>query len=115
VLDYLGELVDACPDGALRWTSALGVPVINRYHRPITRRIETRLRGRRRRTKFVVGEKPNPSLSKAKDAVTANFTHSVDAAHLQMIALAATDAGMDMLAFTIALVALRPTLKGSTP
>jgi DNA-directed RNA polymerase len=97
VLDFLEDLVDACPDGVLRWTSALGLPVINRYHRPITRRIETRLRGRRRRTKFVVGEQPNPSLSKAKDAVTANFTHSVDAAHLQMIALAATNAGIDML------------------
>jgi hypothetical protein len=24
VLDFLGDLVDACPDGVLRWTSALG-------------------------------------------------------------------------------------------
>jgi DNA-directed RNA polymerase len=97
VLDFLEDLVDACPDGVLRWTSALGLPVINRYHRPITRRIETRLRGRRRQTKFVVGEKPDAWRSKAKDAVTANFTHSVDAAHLQMIAVAATNVGIDML------------------
>jgi DNA-directed RNA polymerase len=96
VLDFLGDLVDACPD-VLSWTSALGLPVFNRYHRPITRRIETRLRGRRRQTKFVVGEKPEPWRSKARDAVTANFVHSVDAAHLQMIALAATKAGIDML------------------
>jgi len=97
VLDCLEALVDVCPDGVLHWTSALGLPVINRYHRPITRRIETRLRGRRRQTKFVVGEKPDAWRSKARDAVTANFTHSVDAAHLQMIALAASNAGIDML------------------
>jgi DNA-directed RNA polymerase, mitochondrial len=97
VLDFLEALVDACQDGALRWTSPLGLPISNRYHRPITRRIETSLRGRRHRTKFVVGEKPYSWGSKARDAVTANFVHSIDAAHLQMIALAATDAGIDML------------------
>jgi DNA-directed RNA polymerase len=96
VLDFLESLVNACPDGVLRWT-LFGLPVISEYHRPITRRIETRLRGRRKRTTFVIGERPNPWLSKAKDAVTANFTHSVDAAHLQMIALAAINAGIEML------------------
>jgi DNA-directed RNA polymerase, mitochondrial len=97
VLDFLEALVDACQDGVLRWTSPMGLPISNRYHRYITRRIETSLRGRRHRTKFVVGEKPDPWRSKAKDAITANFVHSVDAAHLQMIALAATDASIDML------------------
>src|SRR3974377_650771 len=39
VRDFLEDLVDACPDGILRW-DILGLPVINQYHRPITRRIE---------------------------------------------------------------------------
>jgi DNA-directed RNA polymerase, mitochondrial len=73
----------------LRWTTPLGLPVINRYHQPRTIIISVPLNGRRRRVKLAVGDKPGIAKKKAVNAVTANFVQSIDAAHLQFVALAA--------------------------
>jgi Autographiviridae RNA polymerase len=80
----------------LRWTNALGLTVINEYHDPEVKDISVKLKGRRRRLKFVVGDKPEISEKAAVKAATANYVHSVDACHLQMVVLAAEEEGIEL-------------------
>jgi DNA-directed RNA polymerase len=96
VRDYL-EAAVAGNKKQLRWTNALGLPVLNVYFDPDCKRIKTRVNGRWRKTKLAVGDKEEPNLSDAVSAVTANFIHSCDAAHLQMVVLAAAKEGISMV------------------
>ena len=73
------------------------MPVINRYHEPEIKIIPVSLKGRRRRVKLAVGDKPAIAKKKATNAVTANFVHSIDAAHLQFVALAADREGINLV------------------
>jgi DNA-directed RNA polymerase len=97
--DLLERLAELCAENGrpLRWPNALGLPVINIYHKPDIKRVRVRLNGRVRRINFTVGDKDGIWKSKAKDAAAANFVHSVDAAHLQLIALAAAEEGIEMV------------------
>src|SRR5262249_53726971 len=99
VREFLEQLAKLCADNgkALRWTTALGLPVINRYHEPKIKTITVSLNGRRRRVNLTVGDRGGIDKKKAVDAVTANFTHSVDASHLQLVALAAANDGIVMV------------------
>jgi DNA-directed RNA polymerase len=99
VRDFLEGLAEICAERGLplRWTTPLGLPVINRYHEPEIKIIPVSLKGRRRRVKLVVGDKPGIAKKKATNAVTANFVHSIDAAHLQFVALAADKEGFDLV------------------
>src|SRR5262249_34557070 len=92
------ELAELCAEAGkpLRWTTPAGLPVLNVYHEAETERIPVSLNGRRRRVKFVVGDKEDIDTMKAANAVTANFVHSVDAAHLQAVAIEAAKAGIEM-------------------
>jgi DNA-directed RNA polymerase len=45
----------------------------------------------------VVGDKDGIKKGKAANAITANFVHSIDAAHLQLVALAAAKEGINMV------------------
>jgi len=81
----------------LRWTTPLGLPVINRYHRPIVKGISVSLSGRRKDFNFVVGEEKNIWQSKSANSAAANFVHSVDATHLQAVAVAAARAGIEIV------------------
>jgi hypothetical protein len=47
--------------------------------------------------KLAVGDKPGIAKKKATNAVTANFVHSIDAAHLQLVALAADREGINLV------------------
>ena len=99
VRDFLEQLAKLCADNGkpLRWPTAPGLSVISEYHPADAKDIETRLNGRRKTTKLVVGDKEGIKRKKAVNSVTANFVHSVDAAHLQLIALAAAKAGISMV------------------
>jgi DNA-directed RNA polymerase len=99
VRDYLQQLAALCAseNKPLRWTTPLGLPVHSRYHEPEIEIIRTPLKGgRSRRTKLVVGDKKKVLKRKAVNAAAANFVHSVDAAHLQLVALAAAKEGIPM-------------------
>jgi DNA-directed RNA polymerase len=97
VRDFLEQLVGLCgKDRPLRWSSPLGMPIINCYHQPKKERIPISINGRRRRMNLITGDKDAISKVDAKDAVTANFVHSVDAAHLQLVALAAAKENIGM-------------------
>jgi DNA-directed RNA polymerase len=52
---------------------------------------------RRRRANFTIGDKPGIDEDSAADAAAANFVHSVDAAHLQLVALAAEQEGIRLV------------------
>src|SRR5262249_52787856 len=81
----------------LRWTTPLGLPVINLYPEPDIITISTLLNGRRKQTNLTIGDKDKLDKMAAINAVTANFVHSIDATHLQMIALAAAKEGIEMV------------------
>jgi DNA-directed RNA polymerase, mitochondrial len=81
----------------LRWNTAYGMPVINRYHRPIMERVPVKLNGRRKRFDFVVGDEKGIWHSKAANAAPANFVHSTDACHLQMVARFAANVGIEIV------------------
>jgi DNA-directed RNA polymerase, mitochondrial len=95
---WLRDLAMKCArkDKPLRWTSVLGLPVINERHEPEMKNLSVKLNGRRRSMKFAVGDKPEISEKDAVKAVAANFVHSLDACHLQMVVLAATEEGIEM-------------------
>jgi DNA-directed RNA polymerase len=97
--DRLKQLAELCAkeNKPLRWTTSLGLPIQNRYHKPEIKNISVPLNGRRRCVKFVVGDKETIDKRKAVNAVTANFVHSADAVHLMLIALAAAKEGIDMV------------------
>jgi DNA-directed RNA polymerase len=100
VRDYSQQLAELCAseNKPLRWTTPLGLPVHNRYHEPEIAIIRTPLKGgRSRRTKLVVGDKEKILKRKAVNAVAANVVHSIDAAHLQLVALAAAEEGISMV------------------
>jgi DNA-directed RNA polymerase, mitochondrial len=99
VRDFLEELARlyAKEGKPLRWTTLAGLPVINRYHEPEIEPIPVPLNARRRRFNFVVGHKEDIDAKKAANAVTANFVHSVDATHLQAVAIEAAAGGIDMV------------------
>ena len=100
VRNFLETLVKLCADQGkpLYWGTPLGLPVINCYYKPDIKIISLRLKGRRRRVRFVVGDTDQIDRGKAVNSVTANFVHSADAAHLQMVALAARAEGIEMVA-----------------
>ena len=99
VRDFLEKLACLCTakNKPLRWTTLLGLPVINCYYEPEIKRISVPLKGRRRRVNLTVGDKKTIADDRAANSATANFVHSVDATHMQLVALAAAEEGIDMV------------------
>ena len=99
VCDFLEQIAKLYADQnrSLRWTTGAGLPVINRYYKPDIDRIPVWLDGRRRRVELVVGDTPEVAKGDAVNAVTANFTHSLDACHLHMVALEAAKEGIPLV------------------
>jgi DNA-directed RNA polymerase len=78
---------------SIRWTTALGFPVVNAYYEPDKKRIG----GRQLRRTFVIGDKDKIHKDDAMDGIAANFIHAADAAFLQLIAIAAKKEGIPMV------------------
>jgi DNA-directed RNA polymerase len=99
VLDFLERLAELCADNgkSLRWTTPLGLPVINCYYEPEEKRIETRVNDRRRTTTLVIGNTDDVAKEKSRNSAAANFVHSADATHLQLVALAVAEQGIGMV------------------
>jgi DNA-directed RNA polymerase, mitochondrial len=99
VRDWLEKLARICAkhNKPVRWTTPLGLPVRNEYHPGKIVTISTKINGVRRRTNLTVGDLPGIKTNEAVQAITANFTHAADAAHLQFVALAAAKEGIPMV------------------
>jgi hypothetical protein len=98
--DWLRQLALLCAKHHkyLRWTTLLGLPVIIWYHAAETKRIPLYLRdGRRKQVTFAIGYKKKIWKEKAADAAAANYTHSADATHLQLVALACAKEGIGLV------------------
>ena len=97
--DWLEHLAReaAKKDKPLRWPTPLGLTVINIYQPAEVKNLSVVVNGRKRSTKLTVGDKDGIKKKKAKNAITANFVHSVDAAHLHLVALAAAKEGISMV------------------
>jgi DNA-directed RNA polymerase, mitochondrial len=95
-LEALAKLV-ATKGKSLRWTTPLGLPVINCYYEADEKDVSITLNGRRRRVTLIVGDTDDIDGQKAANSVTANFVHSADAVHLQMVALAAAKEGINIV------------------
>jgi DNA-directed RNA polymerase, mitochondrial len=88
---FLEQIVGICNkyNIPLRLTTSLGLPVLNAYYIPIKKTMSVKLNGRRRRANLIIGDTDKIDKRKAKNSITANVVHSSDAAHLQLVALAA--------------------------
>jgi DNA-directed RNA polymerase, mitochondrial len=97
--EFLEPLVDICSAHgmALQWTTYDGMPVINQYFKPDTHNYNYPLNGGRVRIRWVRGDLDEVRGLKARNAVTANFVHSLDATHLRLVARAAKAEGIGML------------------
>jgi DNA-directed RNA polymerase, mitochondrial len=73
------------------------LPVINIYQPAKVKNLSVVVNGQKRSTKLTVGDKDGINKKKAANAVTANFVHSVDAAHLQLVAVVAAKEGIEMV------------------
>jgi DNA-directed RNA polymerase, mitochondrial len=96
---FLKQLVDVCTAHgiALSWTTLDGVPVLNHYYRPDMVNYNFPLDGKRVRVWWAKGDTDEVRGAKARNSVTANFVHSMDATHLRMVARGAKADGIDML------------------
>ena len=84
------------PVKPLRWTTRLGFPVVNAYYAPRTETYSVKIGDHRRRTNVITRETDEIKRASSRNSATANFTHSVDACHLQMVALAARQANIPL-------------------
>jgi DNA-directed RNA polymerase, mitochondrial len=108
VRKFLEKLVRLCKkhgNKALSWPTALGWLVINDYHKPILKDLNGivwrqsktgKLIKARWRVTQVIDERDEIWVSKAANSVMANFNHSNDAAHLQLVSLAAAKEGIHL-------------------
>lgn len=93
------------------WTTPVGLPVLQRYPKVKARSVEVTFRGKRMQL-LVAGEGGAPSLleflednkgawndaRQASSAIAPAFIHSLDAAHLMLVANACADRGIDSMA-----------------
>jgi DNA-directed RNA polymerase len=97
VMEYIRELAEQCTQrgGFLEWRSPTGFPVSNRYQRPRTKRVPLIWYGDVvYKPKIAVGALPKINKKKTLDAAAPNFVHSLDAAHLIRVVLAAQSEGI---------------------
>jgi DNA-directed RNA polymerase len=89
--DFLEEVAELYADHGLqmRWPTPMGLMVWNTYFHEDKEDVSVRHPGKGRiHFRFPNGYKKEIDGDQAKQSVTANFTHSADAAHLHRIALA---------------------------
>jgi len=99
VRDWLEQLArEVAKKGKpLRWVTPLGLLVISIYQPAKVKNLSVVVNDRKRSVKLAVGDKNGIDEKKSANAVTANFVHSVDAAHLQLVALAAAKERIEMV------------------
>ncbi|XP_043696053.1 DNA-directed RNA polymerase 3, chloroplastic-like isoform X2 [Telopea speciosissima] len=91
IMGWLGECakIIASENQAVRWTSPLGLPVVQPYHKTKRHLIRTSLQ--------VLALQREDDVIDAKRQRTAfppNFVHSLDGSHMMMTAIACRDAGL---------------------
>lgn len=106
VMDWLTEAASKVaktkyimPDGSeqtmpVRWTTPLGLPVVQSYYNMNSRRVKTNIQGAM--VYLSMNEETDQICSrKSSQGMSPNWVHSCDAAHLQLTVSRAKDAGID--------------------
>ncbi|KAH1254044.1 DNA-directed RNA polymerase 3, chloroplastic [Glycine max] len=91
IMGWLGDCakVIACENQAVRWTTPLGLPVVQPYCKTERYQIRTSLQ-----LLALQREGSAVSVKKQRSAFPPNFVHSLDSSHMMMTALACNDAGL---------------------
>ena len=101
VRKFVGRLAKLYADAGLifSWTNmSSGFPVINEYHLPnIKEGIAVRLGWKRLDMNLTLGDLPEINVRKSQQSATANFIHSLDAAHLHEVVCEASKHGIRMV------------------
>jgi DNA-directed RNA polymerase len=73
------------------------MPVLNYYYEPITRRHDTVYRHQRKTVTYIEGYDTDKVIPKGRTAAPPNLIHSLDGAHMHLVALAAEREGITMV------------------
>jgi DNA-directed RNA polymerase len=98
-MDWLRSAAVVAAKGGLPlwWTTPLGLPILQEYKKMKGKRVEAHWAGRRVDLMVNVEEQTLDPRAQA-NGVAPNFVHSLDACHLQMVALRAKELGIRHLA-----------------
>jgi DNA-directed RNA polymerase len=80
----------------LRWTSPVGLPIVNSYYKPRNKRIEIPLLGVRHSLKVAVGDTAKINPQRALNGVVPNIVHAMDASLVLMTAAACAAEGIEL-------------------
>lgn len=88
---------------AMQWASPLGLPILHLYQRSPTKSVEVHYGGRKLQLRLLDQESEESRSAPidgtgAANAIAPNFIHSMDAAHLMLVANACADKGILSLA-----------------
>jgi DNA-directed RNA polymerase len=78
----------------VRWVSPAGLPCVNRYHEVNTKQVQLWLHNERISVTVATGNAEPIMKKKCQQAISPNLVHSMDAAHLLMVAGASADEGI---------------------
>ena len=81
----------------VRWVSPSGLPVSNSYPKPRVKRVRHYLHDKSRQCVQSVGWKPEQRFSVARSAIAPNYIHSLDSAHLALVACACEREGIPLV------------------
>lgn len=98
-MDWLREVAKVAAEGGLPlwWTTPMGLPVLQEYKTQKGTRIDTHWAGQRLQVVIKVDDENIDSRAQA-NGVAPNFVHSLDASHLQAVALRCKEEGIRHLA-----------------
>jgi DNA-directed RNA polymerase len=98
-MDWLRDAAKVAAEGELPlwWTTPMGLPILQEYKQQKGERVEVHWQGQR--VRMVVQKETDALDSRAQaNGVAPNFVHSLDAAHLQAVALRSKQEGIRHLA-----------------
>ena len=78
-----------------QWFTPMNFPAVSAYYKPKDATLDIEIKGKRKQMKYRYGFTEDLIQSKQKNGISPNFVHSCDAAHLQMTALNAKEAGIN--------------------
>jgi DNA-directed RNA polymerase len=93
---YLKELAKALAHEGkpVRWVTPAGLPCVNRYHDVNTKSLQLWLHNKRISVDVATSTDPEIKKGKCQRAISPNFVHSLDAAHLLLSVGACADEGI---------------------
>ena len=99
VMDWLRAAAKVAGEEGLPlwWDTPMGLPILQEYRQQVGKRLDTHWCGRRLQVMINTTGKKLDKRSQA-NGVAPNFVHSLDAAHLQAVALRCKEVGIDHLA-----------------